>query len=77
MSTGNGLNPAKHRTPHPYRDSALAYGGLGVIAVLFAYFTGASIVRSLVGGAAAFALATGWTWWRLYARDRKARRAKP
>ena len=77
MSAGNGVDPAKHRTPRPYRDSALAYGCLGVIAVLFAYFTGTAIVRSLIGGAAAFALATSWTWWRLYARERKARRAKP
>jgi hypothetical protein len=77
VSAGNGLDPARRRTTHPYRDSALAYGGLGVIAVLFAYFTGSGVVRSLIGGTAAFALATGWTWWRLYARKRKAGQAKP
>jgi hypothetical protein len=77
VSTGNGLDPARHRTSRPYRDSALAYGALGVIAVLFAYFTGTALARSLIGGFVAFALATSWTWWRLYARERKARRAKP
>jgi hypothetical protein len=40
--------------------------------VVIAYATGSSLLRSLVGGAAAFLLATAWTWWRLRARERMA-----
>jgi asparagine N-glycosylation enzyme membrane subunit Stt3 len=55
-----------------YRDSALAYAALGSLVVIFAYVTGSSLVRSLAGGVAAFALATAYTWWRLWARQRQA-----
>jgi hypothetical protein len=76
MSSGNGVDPGKRRTKRPYRDSALAYGGLGIAAVVFAYVTGTGILRSLAGGAAAFALATAWTWWRLRARERATKRVE-
>jgi hypothetical protein len=75
VSAGNGVDPSRRRTTRPYRDSALAYGGLGVVAIVFLYLTGSGVVRSLVGGTAAFVLATGWTWWRLRARERAERRA--
>ena len=71
MSTGNGVNPKRRKTAHPYRDSALAYAALGSLVVLFAYVTGSTLVRSLVGGAAAFVLATAYTWWRMRARERQ------
>ncbi len=71
MSTGNGVNPKRRKTAHPYRDSALAYAALGSLVVLFAYVTGSTLVRSLVGGAAAFVLATAYTWWRVRTRERQ------
>jgi hypothetical protein len=71
VSTGNGVNPKRRKTAHPYRDSALAYAALGSLVVLFAYVTGSTLVRSLVGGAAAFVLATAYTWWRLRTRERQ------
>ena len=71
MSTGNGVNPKRRKTAHPYRDSALAYAALGSLVVLFAYVTGSTLVRSFVGGAAAFVLATAYTWWRVRTRERQ------
>ena len=72
MSAGNGVNPKRRRSTRPYRDSALAYAVLGLLVVIFAYVTGSSLLRSLTGGIAAFALATAYTWWRLRARQRQA-----
>ena len=50
----------------------LAYAALGSLVAIFAYVTGSSLLRSLTGGIAAFALATAYTWWRLRARRRQA-----
>ncbi len=72
MSAGNGVNPKLRRSTRPYRDSALAYAALGSLVAIFAYVTGSSLLRSLTGGIAAFALATAYTWWRLRARQRRA-----
>jgi Flp pilus assembly protein TadB len=74
MSSGNGVNPQRRRTRRPYRDSALAYGGLGVLVIVIAYATGSSLLRSVVGGVVAAVLAIGWTWWRLRQREREAER---
>jgi Zn-dependent protease with chaperone function len=74
VSTGNGVNPQRRKSVKPYRDSALAYAALGALVVLFAYLTGSSLLRSLAGGAAAFLLATAYTWWRLRRREREADR---
>jgi len=72
VSAGNGVNPKLRRSTRPYRDSALAYAALGSLVAIFAYVTGSSLLRSLTGGIAAFALATAYTWWRLGARQRRA-----
>jgi Flp pilus assembly protein TadB len=72
VSAGNGVNPKLRRSTRPYRDSALAYAALGSLVAIFAYVTGSSLLRSLTGGIAAFALATAYTWWRLRARQRRA-----
>ena len=72
MSAGNGVNPKRRRSTRPYRDSAFAYAVLGSLVVIFAYVTGSSLLRSLTGGIAAFALATAYTWWRLRARQGQA-----
>jgi len=77
VSSRNGRNPRRRRTPRPYRDTALAYGALGSIVVIVAYASGSGPVRSLIGGVAAFVLATAWTWWRLRTRERAAERQEP
>jgi hypothetical protein len=77
VSRGNSRNPARRRSSHPYRDSALAYGGLGALVVIIAYATGSGLLRSLAGGAAAFALATAWTWWRTRSRENSPERQVP
>ena len=75
MTSGNGSNPQRRKSSRPYRDSALAYGALGSLVVIFAYATGSGLLRSLAGGIAAFVLATGYTWWRLRARERETERS--
>ena len=74
MSAGNGVNPQRRKSVRPYRDSALAYAGLGALVVIFAFVTGSSLWKSLAGGVAAFLLATAYTWWRMRRRQRQAER---
>jgi Flp pilus assembly protein TadB len=74
VSAGNGVNPQRRRSVRPYRDSALAYAGLGALVVIFAFVTGSSLWKSLAGGVAAFLLATAYTWWRMRRRQRQAER---
>ncbi|MFL5920051.1 MAG: hypothetical protein ACJ75Q_13135 [Gaiellaceae bacterium] len=75
--SGNGTNPARHRSKHPYRDSALAYAGLGAIVAAIAFASGSGVLKSLAGGVAAFVLATAYTWWRMRSRERNAEREAP
>jgi Flp pilus assembly protein TadB len=77
VRSGNGTNPARHRSKRPYRDSALAYAGLGALVAVIAYATGSGLVRSISGGVAAFVLATAYTWWRMRSREREAERQEP
>jgi hypothetical protein len=77
VSSGNGRNPARRKTSHPYRDSALAYAALGALVVAFAYLTGSGLVKSVAGGATASLLATAWTWWRMRARRREPEQEVP
>jgi Flp pilus assembly protein TadB len=77
MSGGNGTNPARHRSKHPYRDSALAYAGLGALVAVIAFATGSGLLKSLSGGVAAFVLATAYTWWRMRSRERSSERQAP
>ena len=74
MSAGNGVNPQRRKSVRPYRDSALAYAGLGALVVIFAFVTGSSLWKSLAGGVAAFLLATAYTWWRMRRRQSQAER---
>ena len=53
---------------HPYRDSAIFYGVLSACLVGIASVTGAGFVRGLIVGAAFFAIATGFSWWRFRAK---------
>ena len=77
MSNANGNNPSRRRSPHPYRDSAIAYGVLGALVVVLGYTTGSGLLKSVAGGVAAFVLATAWTWWRLRSRERTTERQEP
>jgi hypothetical protein len=62
--------PAKRRSQHPYRDSALIYATLGAIVVIVAVLSGSRVLPAVIAGVGAFVLATLWTWWRLRARER-------
>ena len=74
MTGGNGRKPGRRLPLHPYRDAAIAYAILGVVVVIVAIATGSSVLRGVIGGIAAFVLATGWTWWRLRKREEGAPR---
>jgi hypothetical protein len=69
MTSGNGRNPARRRSPRPYRDSALLYGALGLIVVLIAVLTGGRVLWAIVAATGAFVTATGWTWRNIRARE--------
>jgi hypothetical protein len=71
MTSGNGGNPARRRSPRPYRDSALLYAALGGIVVLIAVFTGGRVLWAVVAATGAFVVATGWTWRNIRAREAK------
>jgi hypothetical protein len=77
VTSTNGNNPKRRGSAHPYRDSALAYAGLGALVVAFAYLTGSGVIKSFAGGTAAFVLATAWTWWRLRSREQEPDRRAP
>jgi hypothetical protein len=70
VSATNGNNPARRRSRHPYRDSAIAYAVLGGLVIVIGFATGSGFLKSVTGGLVAFVLATAWTWWRLRARSR-------
>jgi hypothetical protein len=73
VKSENGPMPARRRSTHPYRDSAVVYGVLAVVVVLIAIFTGGRVGWAIVLGIAAFFLATGWTWWRLRQQAQRSR----
>ena len=52
----------------PYRDSALLYGGLAVVVLIFAALTGTDVGKAALVAVGFFVLATGWTWWRFRER---------
>jgi Flp pilus assembly protein TadB len=51
---------------HPYRDTAVVYGGMAAVVVVIALATGGSLGRALVFAVAFFVVATLWGWrnWR-------------
>ncbi len=59
---------------HPYRDSAIVYGVLGIIVVVIAGVTGGSFLKGLAWGAGFFAAATAWNWWRFHEKEKARRR---
>jgi len=70
----NGRNPSRRRSPKPYRDSALLYGAFAVVVVLVVALTGGKVLWSIVAAAGAFLIGTGWTWYKLRAREGERRR---
>jgi uncharacterized membrane protein len=74
VTSTNGQNPGRRRSPKPYRDSALLYAALGVIVVVIAVLTGGKVLWAIVAAVGAFLIATGWTWHNLRARDAEERR---
>jgi Flp pilus assembly protein TadB len=59
---------------HPYRDTALVYGGMSVVVVVVAALTGGDVGTAAVIAALFFVVATLWTWrnWRSRLRARRA-----
>jgi hypothetical protein len=71
VTEGQNGRPAKPKGPErPFRSAFLFYGGLAVVGFGFLLLTGQDAGRAAIGAGAAFVLATGWTWWRMY-RDQK------
>jgi membrane protein implicated in regulation of membrane protease activity len=68
--------PAQRSIPkHPYRDTALVYGGMAVVVVLIAWATGGGLTRALAISGLFFVVATLWSWrsWRNRLRTEEAR----
>ena len=73
----NGRPPRPTGPERPFRSALLFYGGLAVVGFGFLLLTGQDAGREAIGAGAAFVLATGWTWWRMYAdQKREARRER-
>jgi drug/metabolite transporter (DMT)-like permease len=58
---------------HPYRDTALLHGALGVLIVVIAWATGGNVGNALMIAGAYFVMATLWSWWRFRQRARRPR----
>ena len=74
--------PGERSVPkHPYRDTALVYGGMAIVVVLIAWATGGGLVKALAIAGLFFVAATLWSWrnWRnrLRAEQARARRTPP
>ena len=49
------------------------YGVLAIVIVVVAKFTGGDMARAILGAAAFFVAATGWSWWRFRRRPQQER----
>ena len=52
----------------PYRDSALIYASFAVVFVVIVFATGGKMLVAVPVAAGCFALATGYSWWRIRQR---------
>jgi hypothetical protein len=75
MTEGQNGRPAKETGPsRPFRSALFFYGGLAIVGFGFLLLTGQEAGRAAIGAGAAFVLATGWTWWRMYKDQKRAAR---
>ena len=70
-----GGRPDPPVTRHPYRDTAIVYGCLAVIVVLVARASGGGLAKALIVAGVFFGIATGWSFYRIHRRARRAHRA--
>jgi nicotinamide riboside transporter PnuC len=49
------------------------YGGLAAVVVVVAWATGGGLAKAVVVALVFFAIATGWSFYRIYRRSRRAR----
>jgi hypothetical protein len=70
----NGRPEKPKGTERPFRAAFLFYGGLAVVGFGFLLLTGQDAGRAAICAGAAFVLATGWTWWRMYKDQKRAAR---
>ena len=63
-------DPAPAPTARPYRDAALVHAVLATVIVGLGWASGTQVGRAAAMAGGYFALATGWTWWRLRRRER-------
>ena len=71
MTSTNGDNPSRKRSPRPYRDTVLVYGAFAVVLVVIVVATGGNIWWGLLVAAVAFVAAVAWTWHQLRVRERQ------
>ena len=64
--------PPEPPPKHPYRDTALVFGGMAAAIVLVAWATGGDLVKAVLVAAAFFVAATAWGWHRWRKRLRSA-----
>jgi hypothetical protein len=66
---------------HPYRDTALVYGGMAIVVVLVAWATGGGVAKAITIAGLFFLAATLWSWrnWRnrLRAEEAQDRQGPP
>ena len=73
MSTQRRLRwtvPERSATRHPYRDTAIVYGAFAVIVVVVAWLSGGGLARGIVVAAVFYAVAVGWSFYRMRRRLR-------
>jgi membrane protein implicated in regulation of membrane protease activity len=62
---------------HPYRDTAILYGILAGLVVVFAAVTGYhNLVKAVIVAVAVFFAATAYSWWYWYGRIQKQQRGE-
>ena len=63
---------------HPYRDTAIVYGGMAVVVVLVSVLTGGDVAKAILIAGMFFLVATLWTWrnWRNRLRAQRTRDRK-
>jgi threonine/homoserine/homoserine lactone efflux protein len=77
MTEGQNGRPERPKGPsRPFRSALLFYGGLAVVGFGFLLLTGQSAGKAAIGAGAAFVVATGWTWWRMWRDEKRAARGE-